>query len=374
MTISKRIFLILFIQLLPFALFSQKAWIMNDSLMRIIDFRRGSDIENAQICREIRNDSVYTYTPYDLKWYRYGQRFYLAKEIQFAGEAKRVFIERLVTGKISLYYYSEKNLKRFYIEQEGSYFTELIKESKSNTAFRDTLAKYSLDCNNITDAVKSVKYNRKSLAQFIEMYNGCEYRPFQYSKFGMYLGFQRSYLSISSKNSTDSDALSGAKFNTDQSLLVGIFVDLPVLKSNITFHPEIYYTKNAFSSHHFQNNFDTDIVINLSTLNVPVLFRYTFPFRQFRPFINSGIVYSYHLRNEKVIYKSQMINNVVEIQQESPESLMLLNQLKISVGMGFQYMINYRKSVFCEFRYNSHSSFESKLNLDNINLNVGVIF
>lgn len=359
---------------MPFAVSSQQAWIMNDSVQRIINFRKGSDNENAQMCREERNGSVFTYTPNDLLWYRYEFRLYLSKDIQFEGEAKRVFIEKLVSGKISLYYYSEKNSKRFFIERDSSYFTELIKESKSNTTFRDTLAKYCLDCNNIADAVKSVKYNKKSLALLITMYNGCEYRPFPYPKFGMYLGFQRSYLSPSSKNSFDSDMIERGKSNIDQSLLAGIFVDLPVFKSNITFHPEIYYSKNAFSLHYFENNFDTDIVINLSTFNVPVLFRYTFPFKKNRPFINSGILYSYHFRNESVIYKLQMINNIVEIQEESQETLFKMNQLKISVGIGCQHMINYRKSIFCELRYNSHSSLKSNLNLNDLNLNIGVNF
>jgi len=167
---------------------------MNDSVVKIIKLKEGTDIENAQFCKEERNDSVFTYTPYDIIWYRYNNRLYLSKDIQLEGKTKRIFIERLVAGKISLYFYCDSNSKRFYLDRDSSYFKELTEGSKNNSIFRDTLSKYCSDCKNIDEAVKSVKYNTESLSLFIKMYNSCTYRPFPFPKFGLYLGLNRSVL------------------------------------------------------------------------------------------------------------------------------------------------------------------------------------
>jgi hypothetical protein len=374
---SKNILLLILIQILPVALFSQRAIIGNDSTLKMITIIAGNDIQNSQICREAINGTVVIHTPNDISWYRYNGKRYFSRFIQLNSETKRVFLEQLVTGRVTLYYYRDKSSKRFYIERDSSYFIELIEKSGDSLVFRNILSTYCSDCQTVSEAVNFVRFNKESLSYFIEKYNSCENHPYPFSKYGLYLGLNSSSLSVLPGNSSVVGDLKNAKFNIDHSLLIGFFLDLPIFRSDFTFHPEIYYCKNAFSIQQFQNNLETNIVVNASAINTPVLIRYTIPFKKARLFINSGIIYSYLFKNENSIYRTSVLNNIVEIQKESNEELINRNQIKMSFGLGCNYLLNYRNSVFLEMRYNSHSLLKpgsDALSINDLNLNIGVIF
>ncbi|MFA5974382.1 MAG: hypothetical protein WC780_18680 [Lentimicrobiaceae bacterium] len=374
---NKHFLLLILILILPLAIFSQRAMIGNDSITKMINFIEGNEIENSQICREAINGTVVIHTPNDITWYRYNDKKYFSKYIQLKNETKRVFLEQLVTGRIALYYYCDKSSKRFYIERDSTYFIELIEKSGDSSVFRNTLSNYCSDCQTVSEAVNFVRFNKKSLSFFFKKFNSCENRPYPFSKYGLYLGLNSSYLSVFPENSSGAGDLYNAKSIIDHSLLIGFFLDLPIFRSDFTFHPEIYYCKNAFSNQQFQNNIETNIVVNVSAINTPVLIRYTYPFKKVHLFINSGIIYSYLFKNENSIYRTEVQNNIVEIQKESNEELINRNQIKLSFGLGCNYLLNYRNSVFFELRYNSHPFFitrSSTYSVNDLNLNFGVIF
>ena len=374
---KQHIFLILIILISPLALFSQTALLGNDTLVKMINFIEGTDIENSQVCREKKFDSIITYTPNDINWYQYKYRRYFSRLVQLENETKRVFLEQITTGRVTLFYYCDIKSSRYFIESDGIELTELTEKSGDSINFHKLLEKYFSDCQSVKEAIPSVKFNINSLRFFIKRYNICDTRPYPISKFGFYLGLGRSALSYVPGNSSIAGLLDNAEFNKDYSVVFGCFLDLPVFKSDLTFHPELYYSKNAFSSNQYDPNIETDIIVNVSAINAPMLLRYTFPFRKVRPFINGGIVYSYLLKNENAVYEAQISNNIIEIQKEKTEELLKKNQIRMSFGLGCQYLLTYRHAAFVEMRYNTTPFFvntSSKLLVKDLTLNIGIIF
>lgn len=51
------------------------------------------------------------------------------------------------------------------------------------------------------------------------------------------------------------------------------------------------------------------------------------------------------------MYEADIEDNIVEINSWSP-SFVSMDHLGISIGSGIQYVLNYRKSLFLELRYN----------------------
>lgn len=52
---------------------------------------------------------------------------YIARGITIQGNKKRVFLEQLVKGDLSLYHYREKGLETFFLEKDSTLFVELPK-------------------------------------------------------------------------------------------------------------------------------------------------------------------------------------------------------------------------------------------------------
>ena len=327
---------------------SQKSdYIMTDSLLSVgVKLKAGTAKENAQFIRMKKEDSEISYSPEDLTEYGFKNgTVYLSKNISLSGQSNKVFLERLEHGKITLYYFIAKGIKTYFLEKDSAVFIEISKDD-----FRKHLLKYTSDYEWKGEQVRLVKYNRKSLSQLVSMYNNGNNRPLPYPRFGVILGYSRTSLNIPTGMSNEH--LEEVSFVPGASALIGVFADLAIAKSYFSLNTGVNITKNGFSVNSASPQSDVDVVINTTSLNVPVLLRYTLPTLGWRPFINAGGSYLYHLTNKSSLYRSSIDQNVITINKVQQQPLISTSMVGYSLGIGLQRNLDFRKIAAAELRLN----------------------
>jgi hypothetical protein len=99
----------------------------NDTLFGDINYR--GDILMGEKCvfKSSSTGIITEYKPDDISAYRFkDDRFFIAKEIN----GKKVFLEFLIKGKVSIYYLRNNLTDRYFIEKEGEKLSELPYEEK----------------------------------------------------------------------------------------------------------------------------------------------------------------------------------------------------------------------------------------------------
>jgi hypothetical protein len=356
---AKITLLLLIIFVIPFRIFGQNNFVEFDSITyvgaTVVD---GGDRLNSSICQIKKGGEFYKYSPNEVKRYGFANgRIYVSKEIHINDTSvHRVFLEQLVNDKTTLYYYNGKAVRTFFIEKDSTLFTELPRNDIQNKkkGFHNILFNITSDCRNVSDATKLVLYNKRSLSKLIQRYNNCELKPFPFLKYGLIFGYGFTKLSPSSSGDpTYPSYLSGINFKYDPGYILGLFIDWPILASDLSFRSEFLYSRNGYSYNLDNSGKIIDLVINTTSLSIPVLFRYTLPTIKTRPFIELGGIYTYNIRNEGIEFESSKNNDVITVLNASYNPLISDKQVGYSFGGGVQFSLRYRNILSLGLRYSN---------------------
>lgn len=365
---------LLFIYFLPLSIFGQKGYIVIDRSqsigLKLID--GGNDI-NSRICKVKTGNDTIEYTPFDIKEYKLknGQVF-LSKDIQLSGSTEKVFLERLYNGETTLYYLKRKGIKTFFLEKDSSSLIELPRRNENGIIFNKQLLDYAQDCSNVAEAAKLASYSKESLIKFAARYNKCELKPFPHFRYGINVGYEFIKLASSPKN--ENELINQLDFASEGALILGFFIDHPLFANNFSIHPEVNYSKHGYSYNVRSGNKIIDFVANVSSLKIPFLIRYTYPSNNLRPYVNIGTIVSLNIKNENVLYQTNVSGNVLEINEIQEGSLVKNFQIGFSFGGGIEYKLNYRNSLFFDLRFSKLFEQEGIINQSIINLSSGINF
>lgn len=150
-----------------------------DTIHGEIDYRNDKTL--SEICRFKIGDDIKEYAPFEIDTYRFkGDRLFISKEI----ERKKVFLEVLIKGKLSVFSYSEIIGKpRYFISNEKhslkeiTYPEEDVARSANNYLARlnqhiALLNAYTLDVPSLQSKIRLIKEpNRKNLIKLAETYH-----------------------------------------------------------------------------------------------------------------------------------------------------------------------------------------------------------
>ncbi len=330
--------------------YSQKSnYIATDSTMISgVKLIRGTAKENAQFIRTNGKNKAIKFYPDQIKEYGFksGEK-YKAINISVAGQSKKVFLEEVVQGKITLYYYQEKGVKTYFLGKEGMGLIELTKDND----FRKKISEKTNDFEWKMNQVELVKYNRASLVKLLSMYNNEYNKPMPYLRLGLIIGYNMTSLVSTSDLQVGSE--NAIIFPLSSAVTLGLFADFPIGSSNFSLNSGVNFSKSGFSSHTSNTQVDIDVVINMTSINFPLLLRYTLPTLAWRPFVNAGGIYSYHLKNESKVYRSTNDQNVISISERSQKQLISDAMLGYSFGIGVQRNLTKKKVASGELRINN---------------------
>jgi hypothetical protein len=384
----KKLHYFIIISLFSTITFGQNGYYSTDSVtFSGVKLANGSDKMNARLCRIKVGDSIIQYTPDEVKAYGFEKGpEYISKTIQISGSAKRVFLECLEKGKLTLYYYKGNGIKTYFLENSNNSLIELPKHEKGNKNgdFKKNLLNITSDCSNITDATKLVIYRKNSLAELISMYNNCELKPFPHFRIGIFAGIESAKLIVPPAKKDgiviflNPNNLDYFNFTYKGGFIMGLNVDNPIHASDFSFLTGIEYSQHNFSYSERTNSYSIlKLNAKLNTLKLPVILRYySYKSDKYYTFCNIGGTFAYNINKNYSLYETTPSTNNMVIQDLSDPSMISKNMAGFIVGGGIAFNIDYRSSFFIELRFNRlyHLAKEKTFNISELNISTGISF
>lgn len=354
--------------LLPFlfitisGLSAQKDWYANDSTKKVgITLVDGGDLLNSKVCQLLKTGNIIRLSPYEINQYGFADgRVYVASDINVSGKLERVFLERLILGNLSLYSLKSEGLRTFFVEKDSLVLTELPekKADELNYSFRDKIAGLTYDCPDADLAARRISYNENSVSKFVSRYNNCGSKPFPFFKIGLFAGygatklffesFHKVYDKLLGPQDIQYIPLNLIEYKYKGSIALGMFIDNPIRNGSFSFHPELYFSHHSFDFTREEPGRTLRFTAKSSSLNVPLLIRYTYPSQKLKPFVNSGIYYTRNFGNQSQLVVTYTPPSDTTITND----LISNNMIGLSLGGGLEYRLESGKSMFFEIRGN----------------------
>lgn len=373
--IMRRHLILIIISFLFTGLYAQNGYILRDIASpineNIID---NGPIQNSKFCVVRRYDTSFVYTPNDIRGYGFkNSKEYLSREIMINESSQKVFLEVMENSKnnISLYFYRDKSGSRYFIAKDSSSFLEIYKNEKgSKLNFNDTLSKLLNNCNMTTQEHKHVLFKKNSLTRFVNQYNECKYKSFPRFRYGAYMAYN-----IYKYHFKELDHFSeNIELTNFGGFSYHLFIDKPIYAGDFSFHLELSYAKKSYSSNMRYDNLEYDFLSNVSTIGVPILFRYTPPStNKIQPYINMGGIINFNFKIDNMISEYKYDEKDVYIIL-SEFDYINKRQVGYAIGGGIEYKIGNKYALQAELRYNKLLGLGSyELGLRYFSFNLGII-
>lgn len=348
----KKLLLLFILTIIPFNLFCQNDYYITEkSASYGVKIENKGEKQNARYCWIKRNDIYYYYSPDSIKAYGFEKgAYYEAKDILVNDSVKRVFLERILDGKLTLYYYRGEDTKTFFIEKDKTYFVELPKvNKKEHKTYKEYLKELTADCPDISDAIYHAVYSKSGLKRLIERYEKCSSNPYPFLKMGLVAGYEIINIDIIDEAS---DNIKLIDFNKEANPTIGVFIDYPLFYCDFSLYTEPYFVKHSYSCYKIKDNYDVNFYANISSVKAPVLIKYTFPFKRFRPYLNVGGIFAYNFNQKNGYINSTAFGDKIDIIYKDVP-LFSKWEMGYSLGAGAEYKLNHRNSLFLNLRYSS---------------------
>ena len=245
-----------------------------------------------------------------------------------------VFLQAVIQGNKSLYYYINKEGKNQFYIKKGNHYELLVYKRYIKRGSVVELNKYLgqvrlyLDNHEgIQSAINNTEYNKKSLSKLFSQYYKNTQTELKYQKkhekftseFGALAGISISSLEFS--NNGIIPYLSEVDFDHSVNFSAGFFADFifPKFKKRWSFYSDLLYTEFSFNAHYdvitgeqYFKYIDSEL--SYSYLKLNNMLRYRFLTGKTKAFINAGISNGIVLSetNSKVIVQKQYSTDRVD--------------------------------------------------------------
>lgn len=257
----------------------------NDTLTGEIDSR--NDITLGRNCkfRDNVKGSQIDFSPSMIVGFGFdGGRNFVSREVK----GNRVFLEVLVKGKVTIYYFREKAGDRFFIEKESTGFSELPYYEETNVidgaeylikskSHITVLNNYMQDAPDMKSKInKIIKPEQKNLIQLGEAYNEKFQNQNEIAGYKKKLSSPKFEFEIIA-GLTDFKKLNNSHFKT--SFVTGLigYIWLPITNERLFFRTGVLYSDLSYMGYNYYN------------YKIPVYIEYRYPKGTIRPVAGLGL-------------------------------------------------------------------------------------
>lgn len=376
-----------------------------DTVHGLVSFREGPRAFNSCVFKSSGEQEPVTYGPQDIMGYGFiNDKVFESRDIALKDQSPAtVFLEVLVRGLVTLYRVDDA----FLVEKEGDELRQLINEQeivnikgpheakgrevlRSSNEHIKVLNTLLFDCVETRQAVSKARLSQRVLTKLIERYNVCmgapsrtfkEDKPWFRVQPALVVGIAFSNLDFAKMSKYEH--LSGS-FDRSTALNLGISAELlsPRISERFSFHVGMLHSSleyEGFASAPYLGGINRHYVtFEVSQLKVPLGLRYTFPARNFIPYINAGVSATFHLSSNSHWKKEWTFQDIIEIQER--EALDIQSAQKGGwVGVGVVKPVGTKLALFGELRYErtdglAKSAFEADLDFKSVITNFQIVF
>ncbi|MDO3694846.1 outer membrane beta-barrel protein [Wenyingzhuangia sp. chi5] len=312
------------------------------------------DTNNYISCLFKKNQQIKEYYPSEIKEFGYNNYKVFKSRIVIDE-----FAELLVQGNTNLY----KSRDMYHLQKEGDVFdlksevmlvevNRLIGHTEvRNNRWKGIVAYFINDClTNASNIIVDLKYDEKELTDLIIKYNKCKgggYREIKSSKkwniikYGIIVGLKNSYIKARDESSRYS-YINDNSIHPTFGLLVSI--KSPRISEKISYQGELHFSKSSYSSSSSEFKYTTlknyDSYIDLTTLSIPISFKYAFSKKETNLYFQGGVNVDYHLKSKLINYEESINNNIVYTTNNNDDFEINKTQIGILAGLGFHKSFN----------------------------------
>jgi hypothetical protein len=332
--------------------YSQNNYYIRDTVIKYgVKLEIESGKTNSKYCIAKEAGSTIHYTPHQISEYGFdnGQVFF-SKRVQLPDSLQTVFLERLIEGSFTLYYYEGEKYKTFFISKDSSVLKELpYFNSKENSNYRKQLAELSSECNQLGDALKLVRYNKIEITEFFKRLNKCESKHFPALRYGFTNGLKLLRLNLANDFYINKLTLMNYQFRAGYN--AGFFADIPIFPSALSIYTGVNLSKHGFSYFEHIDENDVDFVLNITSIDIPLAFKYTLPIVDYRPYLSAGISAIYHIKNKAEIFETRNVNNIIQLGTGYEVSVLDNYQYGCIIETGMEKKLDYRHYLSLGLKY-----------------------
>jgi hypothetical protein len=366
----RKTYLLIILCLFTFSLFGQPGYFLTDSTKSSGVFLILGGIENTYFCEVKQGNGSIKYTPSEINEYGFENGpVYKSFDITIDSKQQRYFFEQLVSGDICLYYLSLKGgIKKYYLTSGDHLLLEEIPRKKE--AYQTLFKKYVVNCPQATRNLQYLRLSRSNAVRFLNDFNNCADRPFPKIHYGLKVGgaFTQTYY-------TNSQSSLSEKIN-DLNFMAGVFMDIPIMTSNLSVSPEVYYSKSHLSKSFDRISHSFDLNIDYSSITIPLFLRYSFLNNKLTPYIQAGPIYSRIIKSSNILYEYDFNGNDINMNL-TDSSFLQENMGGFSIGSGIVSNYGSRFGWFGEIRYSQLFNLYPSpqyINVCDFTFSVGLIF
>ncbi len=299
-------------------------------------------------------------------------------------EIDTLFLQAIIAGTKSLYYYKNNNSnENFYIKQNGvfdllihkAYLEEGLRNyvKKENNKYLGQLALYLSDCASTQTLLKPTQYNLKSLRKLFQNYYKCTGSFVTYENIAHNVSLNIGALAGVSLTSLEFDgSASSIKYlvNTDFpnsfDFSLGLFLDIGAPKNlnRLSLYNELLYTSYSTSGTYedFRNKdnyiiYDTKFAYSYLSINNMLRFKY--PLKSSFVYFNAGIS-----NNLPLVGKNSLQKKIKFHSSETTQGGEAIKNTKgiehgLTMGLGIS-----NKKIFLAIRYEKANGISEYIGLD----------
>ena len=321
---------------------AQNVVVLKDSTMLVgVKLKDTSPIQKQyEIEFTDKKNKEYHLKPEDVIIFNEKRKRYLSKTFNIDGIFRQLFLERIMyNDSVSLYIYRSENNKDLVLYEKNR--EVLIPLIGTNNAFTNYLKNFPIILQN-PELAEEIENTSPSADHLIETYNKVKKNNINlFTRFRWGIMASGSFSQIKQAHNLS--------FSNESHLTVGVFADLPVYK-HVSFHPEFFYQKNAKLN---EQKSDIQLAFNREAIILPLLFRFSYIDIRGRiiPFFQFGPEILFTLKGESNWNRG--INNVKNYTEiiSQPEFKLPNISFASSIGIGVEYKLNKKHSVFIDIRY-----------------------
>jgi hypothetical protein len=281
-----------------------------------------------------------TYSSFTVKIYPYSMDAAVLSGVHFDASPydSTVFLRLLIGGKLSLYFYEDRNdLTCYFLQRQGEIpqqlriSTRLVQEEDATAKmeviniYRDQLTDWLGDCPGEAGRTARVAYAEKDLRRLVFAYNNCgkdiaeqkETAKDRHGKFSLtpMLGYFSSSVRIN--GGLDLARMSWPSYSGITGGL-GLLMVIPRGRDQFSFFTDLLFQHfHSASGAYVINTIQNERwVLDYSELQFNVLFRYRYPARNLRPFAEVGVSNGFIFNN-----KSTELLHINSSNQDIPEPI-----------------------------------------------------
>ena len=355
------------------SLLSQSSYIMvNGNLDYDVVVKKASEKELCKGVNVIKDGISKYYSPNEIDQFGFKDGdIYLANEVEINGNIEQVFLKKIITGNLSLYYFYGEEFRYYFKVNDSLNRLNIDSKGRIDKKDIDFLILQNKSCDKVKPKLFDVKVTKLSVNHIFSVLNDCKIANPNSFKFAVFGGVLNTIIETGSEDNLA--YLKRAEFENKINPTYGLKFEYGNQKIAIT--SELFYNSVDFHSFKADEIFSSEVFLFQDYLNHSLALKFSTRGARLILYSEFGIQTSYALNKEISTHISSETYDKVIYRKIDKDPIVSRYQGYTLAKVGVAYRILPNLAFYTEFRYSdliNETSGDAIVNLKNIGPVIGL--